>query len=128
MIKNNNLFDILNWVLKKKDIDLESKFTSFFIINRCLSMSSNYTSKIINNTVNIWSTKNNSFYNDNYILKFLKSVLPNNYKKISYIKKITETNKTDPNEEIFLSEISNGLQISEKELKNNLKLLKEIYD
>ena len=124
---NNNLFDCLNWISRKKNIDIENSPTSFYMLNRWISMIDKDNCKIINNTVNKWITKNNSFNDDFYILKFLKQTLPKQYKKINYIKKINNKDKEEKGEDFFV-EIANSLNISQKELKNNFAFLKEIYD
>lgn len=124
---NNNLFDCLNWISRKKNIDIENSPTSFYMLNRWLSMIDKDHCKIINNTVNKWISKNNSFNDDFYILKFLKQTLPKQYKKINYIKKNNKKDKEEKNEDFFV-EIANSLNISQKELKNNFAFLKEIYD
>lgn len=124
---NNNLFDCLNWISRKKNIDIENSPTSFYMLNRWISMIDKDHCKIINNTVNKWISKNNSFNDDFYILKFLKQTLPKQYKKINYIKKNNKKDKEEKNEDFFV-EIANSLNISQKELKNNFAFLKEIYD
>lgn len=124
---NNNLFDCLNWISRKKNTDIENSPTSFYMLNRWLSMIDKDHCKIINNTVNKWISKNNSFNDDFYILKFLKQTLPKQYKKINYIKKNNKKDKEEKNEDFFV-EIANSLNISQKELKNNFAFLKEIYD
>jgi len=128
MIKNNNLFDCLNWILRKKeDKNIENKNTSFYILNRWLSMIDENYVKIINSTTNTWISKNNSFNNDLYLLKFLKLALPKHYKKINYLKKNKDENQLNESFD-FINEISSGMEISQSELKSNLHLLQQLYD
>ena len=126
-MKNNNLFNVLNWILKKQNSDVEDTPTSFYILNRWISMVDNTSAMLINSSVNRWILKNNSFSNDFYIVKFLRKSVPKSFKKINYIKKIkiTDPEKEDEN---FISEMSSNLEISQAEYKNNLNLLKELYD
>jgi hypothetical protein len=126
-MKNNNLFNVLNWILKKQNSDVEDTPTSFYILNRWISMVDNTSAMLINSSVNRWILKNNSFSNDFYIVKFLRKSVPKSFKKINYIKKIKITDPEKENEN-FISEMSSNLEISQTEYKNNLNILKELYD
>jgi hypothetical protein len=80
---NNNLFDVLNWVLKNNKKIPENAFQSNFILNRWLSMASIEIAQIVNVTGNRWS-KN---IKDLSLVNFYHSILPKFTKKIEYIKK-----------------------------------------
>lgn len=126
-MKNNNLFNVLNWILKKQNSNIEESSTSFYILNRWISMVDNTSAMLINSSVNRWILKNNSFINDFYIVKFLRKSVPKSFKRINYIKK-TKISDLDKKDENFVSEMSSNLEISQTEYKNNLNLLKELYD
>jgi hypothetical protein len=85
MAINNNLFDTLNWILKKNKKP-QNKFESNFMLNRWLSMSNNQIAQIINSTGNRWI----KVLKDFQISKFYYIILPKNNDRISYIKKKTK--------------------------------------
>lgn len=104
---NNNLFDTLNWILKKGEKKPEILLESDFILNRWLSMVSPEVAHVINTTGNRW----NKFSIKPSLAKFYKTVLPKNFNKISYIKK-----KVKEKEPEDYKELTNSLEISCKEL------------
>ncbi len=80
---NNNLFDTLNWVLKKDKKEPTTVLESNFILNRWLSMVNPEIAQIINITGNRWNKNIKKFS----MAKFYKSILPKNSDQIFYIKK-----------------------------------------
>jgi len=90
------IFDFLNNILffKKENVNLNcedyKKYNSY-LINRWISMHSPENAMIINETLN----RNNFLCKDSdYHYKFLLNTLPKSkYKKIEYIKKITNEDK-----------------------------------
>lgn len=108
MKKNkNDLFDVLNWVLKNTKKEPLQKNVSCFILNRWLSMSSVDNANIVNSTFNRWLLKKMILpYVD-----FFRYILPTTKKKIQYIKK--ENNLDNIND---LYHISNNMELSMREI------------
>lgn len=104
---NNNLFDTLNWILKKNPKESNDLLESNFILNRWLSMVSPEMAKIINATGNRWNKSNTKFS----MAKFYKSILPKCSDRIFYIKKKTKEKETEDHKEM-----TNSLEISRREL------------
>lgn len=108
---DNKLFDSIDFVLKKTDIDINSiECKNYYILNRWLSMSDQNIAKIINSTTNRWLMKNNF----SKVLKFYRSVLPTFNKKIKYLKKNTKTKSNDQND---ISTIAKNFQLSIREIE-----------
>jgi hypothetical protein len=114
---NNNLFDTLNWILKKSDKQPDTLLDSSFILNRWLSMVSPEIAQIINTTANRWNKSNIKLP----MAKFYKLILPKNFNKISYIKK-----KLKDKEVENYKEMTNSLEISSRELNFFENALEEI--
>lgn len=111
MQTQNNLFDILDFVLKKTDIDIDlHENNNIFILNRWLSMSDQNIAKIINSTSNRWLLKNN---HTNF-LKFYRSFLPKINKKIKYIKKPLK-NKNEEQTDIL--KLAKNFELSSREIE-----------
>jgi len=104
---NNNLFDVLNWILKSKKKLPENTFQSNFILNRWLSMTSPDIAQIINVTGNRWS----KYTKDFLLAEFYHSVLPKFSKTIQYIKK---EQKNTENENLKL--LAENMEISIKDV------------
>lgn len=109
MQTDNKIFDVLDFVLKKSNVNIDN-FKNYYIVNRWLSMSDFSVAKIVNATFNRWLLKNSSIN----ILKFYRSFLPTTNKKIKYIKKISKIkNKEDED----FSILSKNLEISIREVE-----------
>ena len=106
-IINNNLFDTLNWILKKNKKEPITILDSNFILNRWLSMVNPEIAQIVNTTGNRWN-KNIVIF---AMAKFYKSILPKNLDRICYIKK-----KPKEKEIENIKEMANSLELSQKEL------------
>lgn len=104
---NNNLFDTLNWILKKDKKEPVSILESNFILNRWLSMVTPEIAQIINITGNRWNKNTTNFS----MAKFYKSILPKNSDQIFYIKR-----KKEEKEMENIKEMANSFELSRKEL------------
>lgn len=84
----DNIFSILNWVLKKtKKHDLNFNCTSVYMLNRWLSMSDPSVANIVNVTSNRWMCMTNFGRNLESVSKFYYKIIPRFNSKINYIKK-----------------------------------------
>lgn len=106
-IINNNLFDTLNWILKKDKKEPVSILESNFILNRWLSMVTPEIAQIINITGNRWNKNITNFS----MAKFYKSILPKNSDQIFYIKRKKEEKEIEN-----IEEMANSFELSRKEL------------
>lgn len=106
-IINNNLFDTLNWILKKDKKEPVSILESNFILNRWLSMVTPEIAQIINITGNRWNKNTTNFS----MAKFYKSILPKNSDQIFYIKRKKEEKEIEN-----IEEMANSFELSRKEL------------
>lgn len=108
MKKNkNDLFDVLNWVLKNTNKEPSQKNVSCFILNRWLSMSSLDNANIVNSTFNRWLLKK---MNLPYV-NFFRCILPTTKKQIQYIKKQNNLDNIDD-----INHISNNMELSTREI------------
>lgn len=115
--KDNRLFDFLNFVLKKENIDLKDYKPPIFLINRWITMANPVFSKIINLTTNKWCANGNDFD----IKGFYKTILPTYKNKISYIKK--KEKEKEETEDLFLA---NVMECSQRELLLFKETLEEL--
>jgi hypothetical protein len=124
-MQNNNIFEFLDWVLKKKEKEpIYENNISTYIINRWLSMSDLDAAKIINVSTNRWDTQQED--SDNFLnnCKFYKTLLPKIHKKIEYIKR-----KDLKSQEDFEKELEENLLIKEYEIsKRELKIYNNLLD
>lgn len=108
MKKNkNDLFDVLNWVLKNNNKEPSQKNVSCFMLNRWLSMSSIDNANIVNSTFNRWLLKK---INLPYV-NFFRCILPTTKKQIQYIKKQNNLDTMDD-----ITHISNNMELSTREI------------
>lgn len=114
---NNKLFDVLNWILKKKSNISDFDDVSCYIVNRWLTMASNDFCNIINLTSNRWLTKNK----DIPYFNFYKAILPKHNRKIDYIKKTKI-------EDVDISEIKNLAENKEVSIKEIIFLEKQLEE
>jgi hypothetical protein len=115
-IYNNDIFDILNFVLKKTNIKLKSYFfEKNYILNRWISMSHVNNAIIVNSTLNRWSRRKLNFNP----IKFYRFILPKTTNNIKYIKKnqIKEEEKQD------YMNLAKNLEISTREIKEYEEML-----
>ena len=119
MQTNNNIFEFLDWILKKKEKEpiYENNITDY-ILNRWVSMSDFDAAKITNVTVNRWNKCDESSENFLQNCKFLKIILPKIHKKLEYLKKKNINTEEDSDEYILIK----NYEISKREIKiyNNL--------
>jgi len=119
---NNDLFNKLDWVLKKKGKLLSSSNNiSLFIFNRWLSMANASVAQIVNATTNRWILQKEYFTEESFFLNFFKIILPKINKKVSYLKK----NPKQKPEEDYIN-LANSLEISKREINFYEKTLAEI--
>jgi len=112
IVMDNNIFDIIDFVLKKKNIDVEKhSIKNFYIINRWLSMSDPSICFIINSITNRWILKNQNIN----LLKFYRTFLPKTVKNIKYIKK---NNKNKDKENQDYRKIASNYELSIKEIES----------
>ena len=119
---NDNIFEILNWILKKDKKTPETcSGVSTFMLNRWLSMSDGLAASVINATVNRWVSQCNLFRDADLSGKFYHKTLPKNFKRINYIKK--------PDQKITEEELSGlayNLEKSHREIKFLNQALEEM--
>lgn len=106
MSTNNNLFDTLNWILKKNKKP-EVLFESNFMLNRWLTMVDKETAQIVNSTGNRWI----KVLKDFKISKFYYMILPQTNKRMNYIKR--KTKEESNNDYKILAE---NLELSTKDI------------
>jgi hypothetical protein len=115
--KDNRLFQFLNVVLKKENIDLKEYNPPVFLINRWISMANPIFSKIVNLTINKWNTKKDTVD----IKSFYKTILPKHQNQISYIKK--KEKEKDQDGDLYLA---NLMECSQRELLLFKETLEEL--
>ena len=116
---NNNIFEFLDWVLKKKGTEpIDENNITGFMFNRWLSMSDPDVAKIVNITQNRWSNidSDKSFL---MMAKFYNKVLPKITSRVSYIKKPIKTVEKENNDLL----ISDNMEMSVREKRNYDKML-----
>lgn len=120
MKKTEDLFPVLNWILKKsKTINDNTKYPSTFILNRWLSMTTQFNALIVNQTINKWSFL---YVDSGFVSKFLRVLLEKHVSKISYLKKKKNKNKPfdlEDNENIIR-------ECSKREIFLQKKLIEEL--
>lgn len=125
---SNDLFICLDWILKKTKTSLSKEnLPSVFLLNRWLSMTNSTVVQIINETFNKWTFKTDLYKENELVSKFYKTVLPKTVSKISYLKKNNQ--KTDTEDEEFVENISQNMELSQRELylyNETLEVLKSL--
>lgn len=122
---NDNLFDCLNWILRKtiKDLSL-LQLPSSFIISRWLTMVDPSITQIVNSTTNRWINKSELYRDSESLAKFYRLLLPRYNCKINYIKKTQkDTNTQDSN-----TNLNKQMEISQRELDLYNQTLDEIKE
>lgn len=122
-IHNDELFNTMDWILKKKTSDpiSDERLPQPFILNRWLSMVDSSIAQIINSTTNRWMFEK-SICSDKILLgKFYKKLLPKTSKRYSYIKKSTKENTNQNTKDLIKIE-----EISNKEFEIYKKTLAEL--
>jgi hypothetical protein len=123
---DDTIFNFIDSLLfnKKKLNTINEEETQFnlYMLNRWCSMYSSDVANIINQTSNtygkLFQTKEEQY-------EFLLNMLPRVKKKrINYIKKIKEEAKKEEND---ISILATNLELSEREIKENILLLKELF-
>ena len=108
--QNDELFQIMDWVLKKKGSDpiSDERMPQPFVLNRWLSMVDPSIAHIINATTNRWILVQGMCSDKLALGKFYKKLLPKTNKKYSYIKKPSKEKAEEEKAEfIKMEEISN---------------------
>ena len=118
--EKNNLFSVINWVLKNSKYKPSNFNVYYFIFNRWLSMVDSDTVNIINATTNRWMFKVSDFP----FVNFYRILLPKCKKKINYIKKETATVDDDVDVEII--KISENMELSSREILFLEKALEDL--
>jgi hypothetical protein len=111
MQTENKIFDVIDFVLKKTNVDISSfEFKNYYVLNRWLSMSDQSMAKIVNATTNRWILKNNTIN----ILKFYRYFLPKTSKRIKYIKKTSKLKNEDQKDFVTLAR---NFELSTREIE-----------
>lgn len=122
---DDTIFNFIDSVLfnKKKLNTINESETQFnlYMVNRWCSMYSSDVAQIINETSNkygkLFQTKQEQY-------EFVLNMLPRVKKKrINYIKKNKEETKKEDNDLVLLAK---GMEISKREVEENLKMLEEL--
>jgi hypothetical protein len=123
MQSNNNIFEFLDFILKKKEKEpiYENNITNY-ILNRWLSMSDPEVARIVNVTGNRWKESDQDSETFLDTCKFYKTLLPKINKKIEYAKKKNLTTDQEFQQEEFVK----NYEISKRELKIYDKTLEKI--
>lgn len=118
--EKNNLFSVINWVLKNSKYKPSNFNVYYFIFNRWLSMVDSDTVNIINATTNRWMFKVSDFP----FVNFYRILLPKCTKKINYIKK--ETSTVDDDVDVEIIKISENMELSSREILFLEKALEDL--
>jgi hypothetical protein len=125
MQTENKIFDVIDFVLKKTNVDVSLfDFKTNYVLNRWLSMSDQNIAKIVNATTNRWLLKNNSIN----ILKFYRSFLPKINKRIKYIKKTSKLKNSDQKDFVTLAR---NFELSTREIEmyeNTIDFLNQTHN
>lgn len=116
-IKDNKLFDFINYIFKNGNNPPSEYKTPVFLINRWISMANPLFAKIVNLTTNKWCSRGQDFD----IKSFYRTVLPQYKNKISYIKK-----KDKEKDDICDQNLANIMECSQREVLLYNKTLEEI--
>lgn len=106
----SNLFEFLDWVLKKRGKEpIDENTITPFIFNRWISMSSPDNARIVNVTQNRWCNGETREFLP--IAKFYNKILPKNTARLSYIKKVSIKSEIEDDS----VNICQNLEISQRE-------------
>jgi glutaredoxin 2 len=109
---NDNLFECLDWILKKTLKDPSTiQMPSSFIVNRWLSMVDSSFAQIVNATSNRWLNKTDLYKNSLFAAQFYRIILPKYTGRLSYIKK-----KQKENTQTEESNFNTQLEMSQREI------------
>ena len=115
--KDDNFFEVLNFVFKKTNQRVKNYKPSLFLLNRWVTMANPLFSKIVNFTFNKWGTKNNYFEPD----KFYRTILPIYKNKFTYIKKKEHKKDVESEENLALL-----MECSQREINFFKETLEEL--
>jgi hypothetical protein len=115
----NNLFKVLNWILKSENEKPELPLYIGYLCNRWLSMASKPIAQIINITFNRWNTSDTQYYATS-----LRCLLPKYKKHINYIKKSIQNESETDNDSI--ENFSQVMELSVREIEMYHKTLAEL--
>jgi hypothetical protein len=115
--KDDNFFEVLNFIFKKTNTSVKNYKPSLFLLNRWITMANPLFSKIVNFTFNKWASKNNHFEPEN----FYRTILPTYKNRFTYIKKkeVKKDNDSDEN-------LASLLQCSQREINFFKETLEEL--
>lgn len=109
---NDNLFECLDWILKKTLKDPSTiQMPSSFIVNRWLSMADSSFAQIVNATSNRWLNKTDLYKNSLFVAQLYRIILPKYTGRLSYIKK-----KQKESTQIEESNFHTQLEMSQREI------------
>ncbi len=118
----DNLFDYINSILYKSKLNekIHSTNTEYnqYLINRWLSMYSPDVANVVNATVNVYGFVLEKHEHYEFLLNLLNRCKS---KKINYIKKSKSEKEEDD-----IEEFSQHYEISKREVKEMIDLLKEV--
>lgn len=115
----NNLFKVINWILKSENEKPEIPLYIGYLCNRWLSMASKPIAQIVNMTFNRWNTSDTNYYASS-----LRCLLPKYKKHIKYIKKPTQVESE--NDDDSLENFSQVMELSVREIEMYHKTLAEL--
>lgn len=116
-IKDNKLFDFINYVFKNGNNPPSEYKEPVFLINRWISMANPLFAKIVNLTTNKWCSQGQDFD----VKSFYRMVLPQYKNKISYIKK-----KDKERDDICDQNLASIMECSQREVLLYNKTLEEL--
>lgn len=106
-IKDNSLFEFLDYVFKVSDTPPKNYKVPVFLVNRWVSMSNPAFAMIVNLTTNKWCGVNKEFD----VTKFYRYLLPRYTKNTKYIKK-----QVSEKEEEEDCQIASVMECSQREI------------
>jgi len=128
-MKKTNLFEVIRDIATIKSGDLNKRFnfndavSSNYILQRWISMVSNESACILNETTNkLWLG-----FDDNKELwyKLMLTIIPQNrYKKVTYIKKIGKIVNEKKDKDV--EELANRYQLSQREVLEYQELIDKL--
>lgn len=115
----NNLFKVLNWILKSENEKPEIPPYIGYLCNRWLSMASKPIAQIVNATFNRWNTNDTNYYTSS-----LRCLLPKYKKHINYIKKPIQNDSDSEGDTI--ENFSQVMELSVREIELYNETLAEL--
>lgn len=106
-IKDNSLFEFLDYIFKVKDNSPKNYKVPIFLVNRWISMANPSFAKVVNSTTNRWCRVMKDFD----VTSFYRNIFPEYRAKTNYIKKQTAEQNDDED-----LDVATHLECSKREI------------